>query len=305
MLQTPEARVAFNDHIDELFQLKQLPLKGKDPAFYPTFDDGLVSDMREQIRRFVEDIVFQTPRSFMGVLTEEVFPVNARLANEVYQIPPPASGWSLVDFSAGALNAQQRTGILSTPAMMTVLSHGRLNSPTRRGLFTFEQLLCLGPMPPPPPDVNTNVSPPPTNVTLRQQLELAHRNNPSCNSCHSNMDPLGFAFEHFGAIGEYRTLDNGLPIDSTGTLQQVGAVTGDFSGPREFVDLVIDPANDVSRCWVRQLYREAVGSKENSGQDSLIDDLDVNFIASGFRMQQYLCDLVSSPGFTQVGPGRP
>src|SRR5262249_60569576 len=90
------------------------------------------------------------------------------------------------------------------------------SSPTQRGKLVRERLLREE-IPPPPPNVNANLPPPPGAVTTRQRYE-AHSQNPFCNSCHSRIDPVGFAFEHFDAFGRKRDQENGVAIDAHGTL---------------------------------------------------------------------------------------
>ncbi|HEY0465722.1 MAG TPA: DUF1588 domain-containing protein, partial [Polyangiaceae bacterium] len=307
ILSLPEARAGLNDQLDELFQLKQVLIKGKDKVKFPQFDAALAADMREEVQRFVQDIVFDHPRSFLDLLVEEQRFVSSRLAADVYDITPPANEWDLVDFSTQTVD-QERAGILTMPALLSVFSHPVLNSPTRRGLFVTTQLFC-GTVDPPPASADTSV-PTPVGGTLRQQME-AHRSNSFCASCHVWMDPLGFAFEHFDAVGGYRTVEVdamgvSFPIDATGT--GITTINGhaltDFDGAREFSASIADPALEVSRCWIDQVYRNGVGASANGGQDALLAQLDTDFINDNYSFLNLLLAFVSSQAFTQVGPPR-
>ena len=74
-------------------------------------------------------------------------------------------------------------------------------------------------MPPPPPGVDTNLNDKPgaAPASIRERL-AEHRKNPSCNSCHSVIDPLGFTLENFDVIGGWRTVDeSGRKVDAAGT----------------------------------------------------------------------------------------
>ena len=90
-----------------------------------------------------------------------------------------------------------------------------------RGTWVVENLLGAH-VPSPPPGVETNLeseaagSDAPAD-TLRQRMEL-HRANPECAACHQIMDPIGFSLENFDLVGRWRTLDNGLPIDTAATM---------------------------------------------------------------------------------------
>jgi hypothetical protein len=307
LLASATARDGFNDQIDELFQLKLLRTKGKDPDFYPMYTPTLVASMREEVRRFVSDIAFDNPRSFFQVLTDERRFVNAELAQNVYGITAPASGWSLVDFSTLAPD-QKRAGIMTMPAMMAILSHPVTNSIVRRGLFASEFLFCQTKVTV-PRNVDTTI---PSNLsgTLRQFMEQTTEVG-SCVACHRSMNGLAYAFENFDAIGRFRTTET--PANPTLAVDPVavnpvplfdGTNFGTYSDARGWAANAAALDQQVSRCWVDQIYRNAVGASAGPGQDAVLAGIDQAFDTSGHLMQTLLLELVSSPAFTQVGPPR-
>lgn len=307
MLDAPEARDGFLDQIDELFQLKLLPTKGKDAALYPDFSPALVDSMREEVQRFVWDIGFDNPRSFLDVLTDERRFINADLAELVYDIPAPATEWELVDFSAAPLDTQKRAGIMTMPAMMTLLSHPVHNSIVRRGLFANSHLFCQQELPLPRVDTTINV---PENGTLREFMESIEA-QPSCSSCHIFMNRLGYAFENFDAMGRFRTteldsLGGSHPVDASAqTVALVdGTIFGDYQDARQWAANAASLETLVSRCWVDQVYRNAVGAEVEDAQDAVLASIDANFSSSGHRMKDMLLEFVSSPAFTHVGAPR-
>ncbi len=112
-----------------------------------------------------------------------------------------------------------RRGLLGHGSILTITSTASRTSPVIRGSWILDNLLGA-PVPAPPPGVDTNIDGDGTQVittSVRQRLEL-HRKNPSCASCHSVMDPVGFALENFNAIGAWRDRDGDTPIDASGTL---------------------------------------------------------------------------------------
>lgn len=298
LLETEAAREGFDDHLGDLFQLKLLKSKGKDATAFPQFDPELAEAMNTEVTRFVNDIVFDNPTSFLDVLRSESRFVNQRLVADVYRgLPNISTDWQLVDFSSAPLALEERAGILTMPAILSIFSHGVLNSPTRRGLFIREQLLC-GSVPPPPPSVDVNIQPPPPDLTLRNYLEDVHAAAPACVNCHTMMDPLGFAFEHFDAIGQWRATDNGLPVDSS--VQSFDFPTT-LSGPRELAEALAADER-VPMCWIQQLHTAAVGTVAGPSHParSALDDLLISFASSNYDMKALLADLVSSPAFLQV-----
>ena len=115
-------------------------------------------------------------------------------------------------------NRDQRGGLLGQGALLVTTSYPDRTSPVLRGKFLLNNILGL-PVPPPPAGVDTNLAadkPGAAPKTMREKL-AQHRSSPTCNGCHSVIDPLGFALENFDAIGRWRTTDeSGRPVDSTG-----------------------------------------------------------------------------------------
>ena len=117
-----------------------------------------------------------------------------------------------VTFSDGV-----RGGLLGHGSILTVTSYPTRTSPVLRGHWLLQQMLGSPPPPPPPdvpalPDRGEGGRP----ASVRERLEQ-HRANPVCANCHAPMDPLGFALEHFDAIGKWRaTGEGGAPIDASG-----------------------------------------------------------------------------------------
>ncbi|HEX6278290.1 MAG TPA: DUF1592 domain-containing protein [Polyangiaceae bacterium] len=309
LLSSAGARDGFNDQIDELFQLKLLATKGKNATAYPVFTPSLVASMREEVQRFVHDFAFDNPRSFLGVLTDERRFVNAELAQSVYNIAAPATGWSLVDF-ATVTPDQKRAGIMTMPALLAINSHPVGNSIVRRGLFASEYLFCQPKVPPPPRDADTTI---PSNLsgTLREFMEVTTENNPTCAGCHLSMNRLAYAFESFDAIGRHRTKE--IPVNpsldvNTAALDTVplfgGTDFGTYTDARSWAANAVALDDLVSRCWVDQMYRNAVGAGAGPGQDPVLAPIDQAFGTSGYLIQTLLLELVSSPAFRQVGPPR-
>ncbi len=115
-------------------------------------------------------------------------------------------------------NHDQRGGLLAEGALLATTSYPDRTSPVLRGKWLLNNIFGL-PVPPPPPGVDTNLTenkPGAAPKSIRERL-AQHRQNPSCNSCHAVIDPLGFALENFDVIGGWRTIDEaGKPVDASG-----------------------------------------------------------------------------------------
>ena len=184
-----------------------------------------------------------------------------------------------------------RAGLLTTGALLTLNNRPNRTSPTIRGLFIRQRLLC-GTVPPPPPGippiVEDDVGPP---KTIREKLEQ-HRKNPVCAACHQFMDPIGLGLEDFDQYGRFRSsYDTGQPVDSGG---DVDGTT--FAGGKQLGELLSrDPR--VMACLVKQLYRYGSARLEVSSEEATLKGLDEAFAASSYQLKPLLLELVGSDGF--------
>ena len=206
--------------------LRNLDAITPDGRLFPGFDDNLRQAFRRETELLFESVI-REDRSVLDLLqTDETF-LNERLAKH-YGIPhiygPRFRRVSLEPDT-------KRGGILRHGSILTVTSYATRTSPVIRGHWILENLLGTPP-PPPPPDVpaldDTSVS---ADLPIRERL-AAHRENPACASCHKAMDPIGFGLENFNAVGQWRVLDTGYPVDSAGNMPD-GSEFADVSGLEE------------------------------------------------------------------------
>ena len=263
--------------------------------------------MVEETRKLLHHLVWNDG-NFMEAFTAEYGFLNSELAT-LYKIPPPAGQFELTPFPAGG----RRAGLLGQGSFLTATTGPAETSPTARGLFVREQLLCQH-VPPPPAGVNTTL-PEPTEARprTRTQLMVAHVENPVCAGCHRLMDPIGFGLEGFDAIGRYRekesifiapATDNAraqpkridLPLDAKG--QIAGLPNSAFTDARQLGRILAD-SPVCQECMVRQMFRFAYGRRETSADQETIHQLFVKFRDSGFHFKELLIALVRSPEFSR------
>ena len=181
------------------------------PELFPEWDDNLREAFRRETELFVASQIREN-RSVLDLVRADYTFANERLARH-YGIPNVyGSRFRRVTFSDGV-----RGGLLGHGSILTVTSYPTRTSPVLRGHWLLQQMLGSPPPPPPPdvpalPDRGEGGRP----ASVRERLEQ-HRANPVCANCHAPMDPLGFALEHFDAIGKWRaTGEGGGPIDASG-----------------------------------------------------------------------------------------
>ncbi len=294
MMADAHAQQGMAAFVDELYALQNLHDATPDPTLFPKFTETLRSAMQTELEMRVTDMVFTTRGDYLSLLDNKTTFVNDELAT-LYGLPTAGS----TAFRKVTLPADSpRAGILGTGAILAGLALPERTGPTKRGKFIREALLCE-PIPPPPSGV-VPVLPPPTDPTATMRTRLtAHRAAPTCNSCHSLMDPLGFGLENFDAIGEYRTLENGHPIDATGNLD---AAT--FNGLAQ-MGTVIRNAAVSGPCFVSKVYMNAQSRQAVQADAAILDTLASGFAASGNKADQLMLSLVSSDAFRFVEPNKP
>jgi hypothetical protein len=287
ILDSAAGRESIRGFARDFFNLAAVDLVPKDPALYPEFTPVLRASMREEVERMWESVAFGPSGSLLDVFTTRNTFVDDGLA-ALYGLMAPGQGKMV---PATLPDSGARAGLLGTGAFLSVRAKINETTPTLRGRFVREVLMCQK-VPDPPPNVNPNLEPPPPGVSLtrRQQLEQ-HRTSPSCAACHSLMDPIGLTLENFDAIGRFRDTDRGLPIDASGDLDGVHV-----AGPRELGQRLRESPS-LHGCMMRNLFRYVLGASEESGGESWIPELERRFDQADQRFPDFVIAFVTSDLF--------
>ncbi len=205
---------------DQWLHLRNLDSVTPDLRLFPDFDDNL----RQAFRRETElhfETVLREDRSVLALLKADYTFLNERLARH-YGIPNVHGS----QFRRVALDRDSvRGGLLRQGSVLTVTSYATRTSPVLRGKWILDNLLGLPPSPPPPNVPNLKENTIAANLSVRERL-AEHRANVQCASCHNLIDPPGFALENFDAVGRWRTLEEGKPVDAAGGLPDGSAFDG-------------------------------------------------------------------------------
>lgn len=243
--------------------------------------------MTEEARKLIYHVLIETRGSLPDLFTLPYTIANAELAEHYGYEPPAGDGWSIVP-----MNQERGIGILATGAITAGRSQADKSSPTQRGLFVYERLLCQD-VPPPPPNIPAVVAVDTRKMTTRQLWEETHTNSLLCQSCHQEFDPIGFAFEHFDETGRYREHEWDIPIDASGSLRGPDAVT-----PLEGVDDLANAlATDtrVSDCASGLLSYWAFGGAGE--QNCLAEEARAAFARGELSVVDYFASLAATPHF--------
>jgi hypothetical protein len=259
MLADPKARPAIVEFYNQWMGTSRLDVTSKDTRYFPAYTDALRAGIAKELPAFVEWLLWSGDHKFSTLLTSPNAFVTGPLA-QLYGVSAPGANANTPQMVTLPAN-QGRAGILTQVGFLAVQAHPDQTSPVLRGKFVRAKMMC-SPPPPPPPDAD--ISPPEVADagTARSRFSAHLDAAASCNGCHVLMDPIGFAFENFDSIGQYRTSENGQAIDVSGEV--VGAAAplgGKFVGVRELADKLA--SSDLVRdCLATQWFRYAAGRTE-------------------------------------------
>jgi hypothetical protein len=243
LLADPKAKSLVTNFAFQWLKVRNVDAIDPDAVQFPNFDDSLREAFKKEMEFFIESVI-REDRSVTDLLTANYTFVNERLALH-YGIPNIRGE----RFRRVTLEDPNRFGLLGKGSILMVTSYPNRTAPVLRGAFILENITGTPPSPPPPNVEGFKENKAGEKAKSIREIMEAHRANPSCNACHGVMDPLGFAFENFNAIGEWRTKDQdaGTPIDASGKLVDGTAINGPvdlrkalMKHPEQFVETVTE-----------------------------------------------------------------
>jgi len=279
-----------NDFAAQWLNLRRVGEVVVDPRQYPTYDETLLEAFVEELERFVASTITED-QSVRGLLDTDYTFANERLARHYGIEGVYGSRFRRVTID----QPNQRGGLLAAGALLATTSYPDRTSPVLRGKWLVDNIFGW-PIPPPPPGVDTTLET--TSGTqpdsIRERL-ARHRENPSCASCHSVIDPLGFALENFDVIGGWRTEDEqGRPVDSTGTTLAGETVAG-LSGLRA---LLLDDPERFPRTVVEKLLAYALGRRLEYYDRPTVRQIVRDAAVADYRWSSIILGIIRSPAFT-------
>jgi hypothetical protein len=258
MLKDPRTNQAVGTFIHEWLDLAKLGKVDKDARLFPMFTPKIRELLRQETEMFTKSVMLEGGNLETLLLADYTF-MNRELA-AYYGLNGP-SGEA---FGKVALDTRKHLGLLTHAGLMASYAKVDQSSPVTRGVFVREHLLCS--TPPPPPN-NVMVAPPPPDPTLTTRERFArHRSDPTCAGCHAVMDPIGFGFEHFDAIGRWRDSEGTKPIDASGEINGTMDADGPFNGASELA-MKLSKSAQVRGCMVSHWFRYAYGRGDSATED--------------------------------------
>jgi hypothetical protein len=282
MLNDPKGQGLVRGFLEALIQLPALPSAVKSPSIYPGWTtvapnanvpapaSTLPASMQGQARAFFDDVLGRQGGTLSALLTSSTVFYNSDLGG-YYGVAGGSAFQSLT------LPPGKASGLLTLPALLTLMAKPDQPWPIYRGEFVRQALLCQElPSPPAnvpkPPDVQPGVS-------TRQRLSQ-HESNPQCAACHNLMDPIGFGFENYDGLGHIQTMDGNQPVDVSGNIGGTNPPTdvdGPFNGVAELATKLAGSAQ-VRQCVARQWFRYTMSRYEQE-----LDSCSMKSIVDAFQ----------------------
>jgi hypothetical protein len=289
MLADPKSDALGTRFAAQWLRLQDIEKVHPDPNNYPNFDNNLADDMRHETELFFNSLV-REDRSVLDLYRANYTFVNGRLARH-YGFP----GVSGEHFRRVEYPDDTRRGVLGQGSVLVQTSLANRTSPVLRGKWVMEVLMGTPP-PPPPPDVppldDTGDAKDGRMLTTRERMEL-HRKNPTCNSCHRMMDPIGLALDNFDVTGKWRVRENGQPLDTKGDFYDGTPV----STPAELLAALMKRPTPLVRTFADNLLAYALGRRVEYFDQPSIRAITKAAASNDYRMSSFILGVVKSDAF--------
>lgn len=297
MLDDHRAESVVDDFHYQLLDMHDYLDLTRSPTLYPDFDPAMGHAMIDEAQAIVRYHTLYSEGSFADLMTAPVTFANADLAG-IYGLD--ASGFTdehvLTD-----LDPTQRAGLLTLSGFLASHAYYDMTSPIHRGVFIHRNLLCTE-IPDPPGDADLEL-PEIDGATTREIVEQ-HTSPPGCAGCHEMINGPGFAFENYDAIGQYRTEENGHPIDAAAStpLQNGGSIA--FQDGIELSGKIAE-SQVARRCYLNQWFRYTAARIETEADTCQLDSLQTQLADPETTIAEIVIALTQTDSFTQRTQGVP
>ena len=287
MLADPRSKALVDNFAGQWLFLRNVQRANPNRDVFAEFDESLREAFQRETNLFLESM-FREDHSVLDLLDADYTFLNERLARH-YGIPDVYGS----KFRRVTLVDENRRGLLGQGGILTITALANRTSPVMRGKWVLENILAAPP-PPPPPNIPAlkEKGEGGKDLTMRQQMEQ-HRANPACAICHNRMDPIGFALENFDAVGKWRTLDAGSPIDASGVLPDGSK----FQGPAELRKALLSRPKIIANTVTEKLLSYALGRTLEYYDAPAVRSIVREAASSDYRWSSIVLGIVKSQPF--------
>ncbi len=288
MLADRRTRAKIHDFLFGWLRIDQGPELVKDESLYPTFSPALAAAMRTSLSLLLDEIVWSDGSDFRRLFTHDEVFVNSTLA-PLFGLSLPADS----RFRSVRLDAGQRAGLLTHPYTLSMLAYADATSPIHRGVFLARSVLG-NVLKPPQEAISPLAADLHPELTTRERIDL-QTSPAACQTCHSLINPLGFALEDFDAVGRYRRTesigDHERAIDATGGYHPRTGEPLHFRGGRE-LGTSVAVSRDAAEAFVQNLFHAVVKQPIRAWGPDTLDHLVDRFIAAEYSIRRLLVEIL-------------
>ena len=297
LLKDPRAKAKLRDFLHHWLHVEEGAEIAKDQQEYPGFDQAVVMDLRTSLDLFTEGVVWSEASDYRQLLLGDTILMNERLAKFYGQKVEPGAGFQPVK-----MDPEQRGGVLTHPFLLATFSYTKSTSPIHRGVFVTRNI--LGRMLKPPPMaiafMDDKFDP---SFTMREKVtELTAK--PACQSCHVTINPLGFSFERFDAVGRVRATDNNKPVDATSEYTAADGQVIKLTGARDVAKHAAESAAGQAG-FVRNLFQSLVKQPPAAYSPELLGRLTDQFRADHFHIRNLAVEVAVVAALRPTGAATP
>jgi hypothetical protein len=280
MANDPRAWTKLREFLLTWLKVDETPDLVKNKKRYPDFDDTTAADLRTSLELFLRNTVWNEKSDFRELLTSRTQYLNGRLA-KLYGASLPADA----PFQAVELDPEQRVGVLTHPYLLSRFAYLENSSPIHRGVLIARSM--LGRTLAPPPAAFTPLAPSlHPSLTTRERVALQTKPD-GCNSCHSMINPLGFTLERFDAIGRLRQMENGKPVDPTGSYLARSGDRVKFSGAKDLANFIAN-SDEAHVAFVEKLFHHLVKQPVRAYGPKTLPNLEGAFEKGGYSIRNLM-----------------
>src|SRR5690606_25644353 len=294
MLDDPAVQDSVEKTLLSAWTLGNLFGKVKEPSIYPEFSALLASQMYRETELFLKHHLWDPNLGIGSVLSSRTTFVNSPLA-QLYGVPFP--GTDPNEFVQVELPAHQRAGLLTQASFMTSLSRTDSTSVVARGLFINGPLLCFPRIPSPPESAIAEIEAQLEHDMTEKERAQHRADTVPCSNCHDQFDAFGLLFEHYDAVGKYRTDDGGSPIDSSVEFENKPGFEGAYQNAIEFAEAVAQ-RGEFAQCVTRHLLTYATGEDQLKRDDCEIQNA-ASHLTSSSTLRDIVLASIRAPMFTE------
>jgi hypothetical protein len=292
LLTTPAGRARFVRVVREWLGIDDVARREKSQTVYPEFS-GVSQAIEEESRAFIDEVLTHSSGSLTELLTADWTIADPKLA-AIYGVPAAAEGQRL------SLAGVARRGILNQAAFLSVFASNNGSHPVFRGVALMRRLACVEI--PDPGALGIVVSFPAADATKTTRDRFSqHAMDANCANCHKTIDNFGFALEAFDGMGKQRSTENGLPVDTSVTLNVGSDLDGSYADALELMS-ALSKSEAVKACLARQIFRSTAARSDESvrpAEDAFVETWKTLPPEQQDRLADVLVAFVKSPLFVQ------